>query len=64
MLNFLKSKDLGYKSLFLAKPHIFLCRDHPLAQAQELTLEELADYPRLVYEQVTNNSFYFAEELH
>ena len=64
MLNLLKSKDLGYKSLFLAKPHIFLYRDHPLAQAQELTLEELADYPRLVYDQGTNNSFYFAEELH
>ena len=28
MLNLLKSKDLGYKSLFLAKPHIFLYRDH------------------------------------
>lgn len=64
IVNLLQSKDLGYKSLFLAQPHIFLCRDHPLAQRSELTLEELSDYPRLVYDQGTNNSFYFAEELH
>ena len=64
IVNLLQSKDLGYKSLFLAQPHIFLCRDHPLAQRSELTLEALSDYPRLVYDQGTNNSFYFAEELH
>lgn len=29
-----------------------------------ITLEELREYPRLVYDQGINNSFYFTEEVH
>lgn len=62
--NLLKSKDLGYKGLFIAKPHVFVCRHHPLAQQKTVTLDDLVNYPRLTYDQGTNNSFYFSEELH
>ncbi len=62
--NLLKSSELDYQSLFIAKPHVFVCRDHPVAQKQEVSLDELDEYPRFTYDQGTNNSFYFAEELH
>ena len=38
-------------------------KGHPLADKEELTLEELEDYPCLAFEQGNNNSFYFAEEV-
>lgn len=62
--NLLKTNDLTYRSLFVAQPHVFVCRDHPLATRSEVSLDDLTDYPRFTYDQGTNNSFYFAEELH
>lgn len=62
--NLLKSKDLGFKPLFIAKPHVFISRNHPLANRTEVRLEELSEYPRFTYDQGINNSFYYAEELH
>lgn len=62
--NMLKTKDLGYKPLFIAKPHVFVCRNHPLATKTTVSLSELEEFPRLTYDQGTNNSFYFSEELH
>ncbi|MBU3844590.1 MAG: LysR family transcriptional regulator [Candidatus Anaerobiospirillum pullicola] len=62
--NILKSKGLEYRSLFIAKPHVFVSRAHPIAAKQSVRLEDLREYPRFTYDQGTNNSFYFAEELH
>ena len=62
--NLLKTSGLTYRSLFVAKPHVFVCRDHPLATRSEVSLDDLSDFPRFTYDQGTNNSFYFAEELH
>lgn len=49
--------------LFQAHPHIFVSKDHPLADRDSLTLEDLEDYPYLSYDQGIHNSFYFSEEL-
>ena len=42
--------------------YVYMWKGHPLADSELLTLEELADYPCLSFEQGNYNSFYFAEE--
>ena len=37
----LKSYDLEFHQLFVARPHVFISRKHPLAQNQVITNEEL-----------------------
>ena len=58
----LKKNDLVYEELFVAKPHIFICKGHPLANKESVTIEELKPYPYLVFEQGERNAFYFSEE--
>lgn len=41
---------------------VFLSSTHPLSGRASVTLEDLADYPYLSYEQGDFNSFYFSEE--
>ena len=55
-------KDLMFEEIFTASPHVFISKDHPLAQNEVITLDELKEYPYLVYEQGERNSFYFSEE--
>ena len=43
--------------------YVYLWKGHPLADKKEIALEELEDYPCLSFDQGTNNSFYFAEEV-
>lgn len=55
--------DLVFKRLFVAKPHVFVGSENPLAKKPFVTLEDLAPYPRLSYEQGDHNAFYFSEEI-
>ena len=59
----LKSNELVFHDLFVAKPHVFISRRHPLADHQIITNEELESYPYLSFEQGEHNSFYFSEEI-
>ena len=59
----LKSHDLEFHLLFIAKPHVFISRNHPLAGREIITNEDLEQYPYLSYEQGEHNSFYFSEEI-
>ena len=59
----IKSKGLCFNELFIAKPHIFVTAEHPLANKESVTMEELADYPYLSFEQGNHNSFYYSEEI-
>ena len=59
----LKSNDLKFHKLFVAKPHVFISRRHPLADHKVITNEELEVYPYLSFEQGEHNSFYFSEEI-
>lgn len=59
----LRENDLKFHRLFIAKPHVFVSSFSPLAKKKTVTLEDLASYPRLSYEQGEHNSFYFAEEI-
>lgn len=59
----LRDSGLVFHPLFLADPHIFVSRRNPLASRKRATLDDLADLPRLTFDQGANNSFYFAEEI-
>lgn len=59
----LKSYDLEFHLLFIAKPHVFISRSHPLASNKVITNEELETYPYLSFEQGEHNSYYFSEEI-
>ena len=59
----LKEHDLKFHPLFVAHPHVFVSSFSPLAKKEQITLEDLAPYPRLSYEQGEHNSFYFSEEI-
>mgnify|MGYP000039076634 FL=1 len=59
----MKENDLTFHRLFIAKPHVFLGKDNPLANKNKVSLEDLKEYPRLSYEQGEHNSFYFSEEI-
>lgn len=63
MLNkILRANDLEFHELFVAKPHVFISRKHPLAKNDIIINEELEAYPYLSFEQGEHNSFYYAEE--
>ena len=59
----LRDSGLAFHPLFLAEPHIFISRKNPLASRDRVSLPDLADLPRLTFDQGANNSFYFAEEI-
>lgn len=59
----LRENDLSFHPLFTAEPHVFISTSHPLAGRSSLDMDDLDDYPCLSFEQGTNNSFYFAEEI-
>ena len=59
----LAANELAFEPLFRAEPHVFVCSSHPLASRASVTLDDMADYPFLSYEQGSFNSFYYSEEL-
>lgn len=59
----LRDSGLAFHPLFLAEPHIFISRGNALAAQERVTLDDLAELPRLTFDQGVNNSFYFAEEI-
>lgn len=58
----IKKNDLIFEELYVARPHVFICKKHPLAKCDTITIEDLQPYPYLVFEQGQYNSFYFSEE--
>jgi DNA-binding transcriptional LysR family regulator len=63
MVKLLKESNLVYEQLFACRVYVYLSAQHPLAQKQKITFEELSAYPCLSFDQGKNNSFYFSEEV-
>lgn len=63
ILKLIRQNGLTFEPLFVAKPHVFIYSEHPLATKEILTLDELEEYPYLSFEQGEYNSFYFSEEI-
>ncbi|MBQ6130015.1 MAG: LysR family transcriptional regulator [Lachnospiraceae bacterium] len=54
--------SLDFHELFSRNTYVYLKKDHPLADREELSLDELQDYPCMVFDQGDNTSFYYREE--
>ena len=59
----LKSNELKFTELLVAKPHVFISSKHPLAKEKKVTFKDLEEYPYLSFEQGEHNSFYYSEEI-
>ena len=59
----LKESNLVFSKLLSANPHIFIFKNHPLADRKSVTLEDIADFPCVTYGQGEHNSFYYSEEI-
>ena len=54
--------QLEFQPLFLRDTYIYLSKDHPLAEAEELSLSDLRDYPCVAFEQDSHKEYYLSEE--
>lgn len=59
----LHEKGLTYHEILSCGIYVYLWKGHPLANQEEITIEQLEDYICLIFEQGTHNSFHFAEEV-
>ena len=59
----LKENRLVFSPLFLAHPHVFLFRKHPLANQASVGFADLEAFPCVTFDQGEENPFYFAEEI-
>ncbi len=58
-----KDFDLSFTPLGKCKIYAYMSGENPLAKQSKVTLDELQDYPCLAFEQGSNNSFFYAEEV-
>ena len=58
-----KESDLEFHPLMDCGIYVYMWKGHPLSKREEISLEELEEYPCLSFEQGSYNSFYFAEEV-
>lgn len=58
-----RESDLEFYEILRCGIYVYIWKGHPLAGKEEISLEELQEYPCLSFEQGNNNSFYFAEEV-
>lgn len=63
IMKYIDENHLVFYDLFVASPHVFISKFHPLANKTGITLEDLSEYPNLSFEQGEYNSFYFSEEI-
>lgn len=55
--------QLSFTPLQVAKPHVFVYKNHPLVKYKKIRISDLDPYPKLSYDQGQHNSFYFWEEI-
>ncbi len=54
--------SLEFHELFSRDTYVYMSKDHPLAGAKELSLDDMTEYPCMVFDQGENTSFYYREE--
>lgn len=59
----LHENELEFHELFPCNIFVYLWKEHPLADKELITMEELIDYPCIAFDQGMNNSFYLSEEV-
>lgn len=56
------SKNLVFHEMKRLRPHVFMNKDHPLAQKKEIPLSELRKYPFVIFSKKDESSLNFSEE--
>ena len=56
-------EELDFAELFVAHPHVFIGKNHPLAGKRKIKVDALDDYPFISFEQGEANALYFSEEV-
>ena len=54
--------SLEFHELFTRNTYVYLSKHHPLADRDVISLDDLQDYPCMVFDQGDNTSFYYREE--
>ena len=63
MERYINKKGLTFTPLFNAMPHVYIRKEHPIANHTVITKESLKKYPYVSYEQGEHNSSFFTEEI-
>ncbi len=58
-----RESELEFHEILNCGIYAYMWKGHPLAEREEVSLEELDEYPCLSFDQGENNSFYLAEEV-
>ena len=59
----LRDNDLHFTPLIDCKACVYITKSHPLADREEITMEDLEPYPCLTFEQGDGDPIYYAEEI-
>lgn len=59
----LKEHNLEFHELFSCGVYVYLWEGHPLAMQERISMEELREYPCLMFDQGERNSFFLSEEV-
>jgi DNA-binding transcriptional LysR family regulator len=62
LMKMFEESGLTFHKLMQKDTIVYLRKEHPLAGEKELELEQLEDYPCVIFEQGDDTSFYFCEE--
>lgn len=60
---YITKKGVTFTPVLKAAPHIYMRKEHPLANEKKLTRADLRNYPYISYEQGEHNTPFFTEEL-
>ena len=60
---YINKKGVTFTPVLKAAPHIYMRKEHPLANREKLTRADLRNYPYIAYEQGEHNTPFFTEEL-
>ncbi len=63
MTRHLNKKGIIFTQLFRATPHVYIRREHPLAEKSRISHEALLSYPYVSYEQGAQSGSLFTEEI-
>ncbi|MCR5665399.1 MAG: LysR family transcriptional regulator [Eubacterium sp.] len=62
MKKLMKEYGLTFTPLMIRQTYIYVWHDHELAEKQEISIEELTDYPCILFDQSDDSNFYLTEE--
>lgn len=63
ILKILKQNSLEYVDMADCDAFVYMWREHPLADRESVSLEDLRDYPNMTFEQGDDSTLYYAEEI-